>query len=323
MAWNKAGNIKGADGVGLPVTTAAVSTVGLSYRIEVDIISDFALGDYVHISDGTNAVYAPVSVVYPQASEIDLYAPAITVLSGSITSIAVGTKVTFAGPPGSMGAGATETLGASPITLNAGQYSVDVKNIGAFLIGSYMYTKSGANSLMGEVTGVADIAGATNGTLYVTASTVTGNPTLIGEHVTVTLAGTPGDKGEQGDKGDKGDKGDTGPTFLEKHITIEAPESGDNITWFFTNKAISLTQLRIGLQQSAASPSCSIVIRHATSRNASGTVAYTGSVTSITTGTNVTWGTPVSIPADNFVWVVVGTTTNTEAVHASLFGTYD
>jgi hypothetical protein len=109
---------------------------------------------------------------------------------------------------------------------------------------------------------------------------------------------------------------------FEKHITIESPVSGDDVTWFFTNKAITCTELRLVNRESGAG-SCVVTIRHSTDRNATGTIVDANTVTSNTTGHDITAFTDSTIPANSFVWVEIGTTTNTVSVHATLIGTYD
>lgn len=109
---------------------------------------------------------------------------------------------------------------------------------------------------------------------------------------------------------------------VEKHITIETPESGDDITWFFTNQAITLSEIR--LVAVGSSPSSIITIRHGTSRSGVGTIVDGNTVTSTTTGHDVTVITDPTIPADSFVWIEVGTTTGTvTSVHVTVLGTVD
>jgi hypothetical protein len=109
---------------------------------------------------------------------------------------------------------------------------------------------------------------------------------------------------------------------FDKHITIEAPTSGDDITWFFTNRAITVTEIRlVGVGTSVSSV---ITIRHSTDRSAVGTIVDANTVTSTTTGHDVTVISDATIPANSFVWIEVGTTTGTVTnVHVSMIGTID
>lgn len=110
--------------------------------------------------------------------------------------------------------------------------------------------------------------------------------------------------------------------FWDKVITIESPAQNDDITWFFTNRAITCTELRLVNKEGTAG-SCVITIRHGADRNAAGTIVYTGTITSNTTGHDITTFSDATIPADSFVWVEIGTTTDTLEVHGSLIGTID
>jgi hypothetical protein len=110
--------------------------------------------------------------------------------------------------------------------------------------------------------------------------------------------------------------------IIEKSITIEAPTSGDDVSWFFTNRAITATELR--LVSVGTSVSSAVVLKHATDRSAAGTTIYSGTITSTTTGHDITSFSDATIPADSFVWWEVGTTTGTITnIHGTLIGTID
>lgn len=112
------------------------------------------------------------------------------------------------------------------------------------------------------------------------------------------------------------------PSGWDKSITIEAPVSGDDITWFFTNRAITAAEIRLVNKETGAG-SCVVTIRHGTDRNSTGTVVDTNTVTSNTTGHDVTAISDATIPANSFVWIEIGTTTNTDEVHITMIGTVD
>lgn len=75
-----------------------------------------------------------------------------------------------------------------------------------------------------------------------------------------------------------------------KSITIESPTSSEDIGLFYSNEAITITQIRAVLVGSST-PSVTWTLRHSTTdRSATGTEAVTGgtTTTSTTTGSNVT-----------------------------------
>lgn len=91
----------------------------------------------------------------------------------------------------------------------------------------------------------------------------------------------------------------------EKSITIESPTNAEDLSIFFTNRAITITEMRAVLVGSA-SPSVTWTIRHsATDRSATGNAVVTGgtTTTSVTSGSDVTSFNDATIPADSFVWL--------------------
>lgn len=91
---------------------------------------------------------------------------------------------------------------------------------------------------------------------------------------------------------------------LSKSITIESPSSSEDLSMFFTNKSITITEIRAVLRGSAT-PSVTWTIRHGTDRNAAGAEVVTGGTvtTSTTTGSDVTSFNDATIVADSFVWL--------------------
>ena len=89
-----------------------------------------------------------------------------------------------------------------------------------------------------------------------------------------------------------------------KSITVESPTATENLSIFFTNKAITITEIRAVLVGSAT-PSVTWTIRHGTDRSATGTEVVTGgtTTTSTTTGSDVTSFNDPTIVADAFVWL--------------------
>ena len=93
------------------------------------------------------------------------------------------------------------------------------------------------------------------------------------------------------------------PQVLTKSMMIERPKSGEDLTLFFTNKAITITEIRAVVR--GTTPSVTWTIRHGTSRSATGAEAVTGGTvtTDQSTGSDVTAFNDATIVADSFVWL--------------------
>ena len=91
-----------------------------------------------------------------------------------------------------------------------------------------------------------------------------------------------------------------------KSLTIESPVADDDISMFFTNEAITITEMRAVLIGSDT-PSVTWTVRHSTDRSAAGNEVVTSgtTTTSTTTGSDVTSFNDATIPADSFVWLEV------------------
>jgi len=86
-------------------------------------------------------------------------------------------------------------------------------------------------------------------------------------------------------------------------LTITDPTSSENVSLFFTNKAVTITEMRCVLQGSG-SQSVTWTVKHGSSR-ASGTPVVTAgtTTTNITTGDDVTSFDSEAVAADSFIWV--------------------
>ena len=71
-------------------------------------------------------------------------------------------------------------------------------------------------------------------------------------------------------------------TEYSKSISIEDPTASEDISIFFTNQAITITEIRAVLLGSAT-PSVTWTIRHGTDRNTTGAEAVTGGTTTTST----------------------------------------
>jgi hypothetical protein len=90
-----------------------------------------------------------------------------------------------------------------------------------------------------------------------------------------------------------------------KSITVESPTAAEDLTFFFTNKAITVTEMR-AVFIGADTPSLTWTVRHhATDRENAGIEVVTGgtATTSTTAGSDVTAFDDATIPADSFVWI--------------------
>ena len=102
--------------------------------------------------------------------------------------------------------------------------------------------------------------------------------------------------------------------LLSKSIVIESPTATEDLTFFHTEDAITITIMRAVCV--GTTPSVTWTIRHHTDRsNAGNEVVTSGSVTtSTTTGSDITTFNDATIPADSFVWIETtaqsGTVTN-------------
>ena len=86
-------------------------------------------------------------------------------------------------------------------------------------------------------------------------------------------------------------------------IIIEDPTASEDLSFFFTNKAITITEMRAVL--TGSSPSVTWTVRHSTDRNIAGSQVVTGGTvtTSTTTGSDVTSFNDATIALDSHVWL--------------------
>jgi len=98
---------------------------------------------------------------------------------------------------------------------------------------------------------------------------------------------------------------------LSKSITIEDPTATEDISIFFTNLAITITEIRAVVRGST--PSVTWTIRHGTSRSATGAEVVTGGTTTTdqSTGSDVTSFDDATIVFDSFVWLETTAQTGT------------
>ena len=109
-------------------------------------------------------------------------------------------------------------------------------------------------------------------------------------------------------------------------ITVEDPTSSEDISITFTNKAVTITEMRAVLVGTANGQTVTWTIRHHSDRSNAGNEVVTSgtATTSLTTGSDVTAFNDATIPADSFIWLETtakgGTVTE---LHITGIGTYD
>jgi hypothetical protein len=101
------------------------------------------------------------------------------------------------------------------------------------------------------------------------------------------------------------------PPILSKSITVESPGASEDISVFFSNLAITITEIRAVVR--GTTPSVTWTVRHGTDRSAAGAEAVTGgtTTTSQSTGSDVTAFNDATIVADSFVWLETTAQTGT------------
>lgn len=91
---------------------------------------------------------------------------------------------------------------------------------------------------------------------------------------------------------------------LSKSITVQNPTAAEDLTITFTNRAITITEIRAVLIGSST-PSVTWTVRHGTDRSAAGNEVVTSgtTTTSVTSGDDVTSFNDATIAADSFIWL--------------------
>ena len=107
-----------------------------------------------------------------------------------------------------------------------------------------------------------------------------------------------------------------------KSITIENPSASEDISFFYTDVAITIQEMKAVL--SGTTPSLTWTVRHSTDRSATGNEVVTGgtTTTSTTTGDTITSFDDPSIPANSFVWIET-TGVSGSVISAHLSVTFD
>lgn len=107
-------------------------------------------------------------------------------------------------------------------------------------------------------------------------------------------------------------------------VTIPSPLNTDDISLGFTNRAITITEMRAVVR--GGTPSVTWTVRHAaTDRSAAGNEVVTGGTvtTSQTAGSDVTSFNDATVPADSYLWVEITSVTDTTEFHVTVIYTID
>ena len=101
-----------------------------------------------------------------------------------------------------------------------------------------------------------------------------------------------------------GDGSDHGISY-SKSISVESPTSSEDISLWYTEQAITVTEMRAVLNNGTATPTVTWVIRFASSRELTGGQVVSGGTvtTSVSSGSDVTSFDDATIPADRFIWL--------------------
>jgi len=140
-------------------------------------------------------------------------------------------------------------------------------------------------------------------------------------------SGSQGAQGASGAQGSQGAQGATGSAAVSGYsITVENPDDSEDITIAFTNRAITVTEMRAVLLATIGAQSVTWTIRHQADRSNVGNEVVTGGTQTqvITTGTDVIAFDDATIGADSFIWLETteqgGTVTE---LHVSVIYTVD
>ena len=107
-------------------------------------------------------------------------------------------------------------------------------------------------------------------------------------------------------------------------ITIEKPTANDNLSWFYTDVAITMQEIAAVLRApTTGSPSVTWTIRFASTRNATGTEMKTGGTTTTTlSGSLITSWDDNTIPALSYIWAEITASNLTTGESLGLGGRY-
>lgn len=253
-----------------------VSLVGISGSDDYLVITNADSGDAVIVETAGTSTDVPLIIRSKAAGDITLGKAAgtndVNILTGdkSITLDEANDDITL-----DSGSGTIVMAGAS------GNITIDTDN-GDLALGP---------------TGSGDVI------VNPTSGDVTINP---GGVLTLQSNVFPASDGNAGDKMITDGAGNL--SFKEdryiKSASVNYPSSSEDISLFFTDVAITITQLNAVLVGSST-PSVTWTLRHGTDRSATGNEVVTGgtTTTNTTTGAEITSFDDATIPAGSFIWL--------------------
>lgn len=164
-----------------------------------------------------------------------------------------------------------------------------------------------------SISGSLEVTGSITGSLlgtasYVTASSVYGpygSDSILSASYAVTAAFAL-NAGSGGSGG-----GGTSYPVTSTGISIADPTSAEDITLLYTSASVTIQAVE-GVVRGSATPTVTVTLRYDADRNATGTAIVSAqSVSSTTTGNNLTLTANTTVPAFNFVWLETTATSGT------------
>jgi hypothetical protein len=108
-------------------------------------------------------------------------------------------------------------------------------------------------------------------------------------------------------------------------LTIESPTAAEDVSFFFTDEAITITKM-VAVLVGSATPSVTWTVKHGTDRSAAGAAVVTAgtTTTSTTTGSVVTSFNDATVVANSFLWVETTAQSGTvSSINITVFYTKD
>jgi hypothetical protein len=127
--------------------------------------------------------------------------------------------------------------------------------------------------------------------------------------------------GAAGADGEPGADGADGATRIARSVLVPDPEASERLVLFYTDPALTLTRISAVLPGATDTPSLTFELRYGADASGTGTAVVTAgtTVTSTSTGAQVTSFDNASIPSGSWVWLQTTALSGTVPVlHVSL-----
>lgn len=163
-------------------------------------------------------------------------------------------------------------------------------------------------AISGSLVVTGSITGSLLGTAsYVTASSVFGpfgSNSVVSSSYALTASFAL-------NAGSGGGGGGTSYPVTSTGISIADPTSAEDVTLLYTSASVTIQAVE-GVVRGSATPTVTVTLRYDADRNAAGTAIVSAqSVSSTTTGNNLTLTANTTVPAGNFVWLETTATSGT------------